>query len=144
MQNFQHIPIPKKPTKKSKERWDFRPTDLEISEVQELFDNDFNIPENFRQTAPPHKAEDTIENLPSLYYQYVDKSIRDRRKGGSSPNTQEPPPKETNFFLFFRNPQTTEFCQKLTIQDFNLMLCQHPRRGQLNGEPHYLIEERAK
>uniref|UniRef100_A0A914BUY3 Lariat debranching enzyme C-terminal domain-containing protein n=1 Tax=Acrobeloides nanus TaxID=290746 RepID=A0A914BUY3_9BILA len=98
------------PTATECERWDFRPTDEEIDVVRELLANDFKIPENFRQTAPPHQPTDTKENTPkSLYY---------------------------------RNPQTTEFCKKLNIKDFNHMLCQVPAKIPFVGEPQYMIEQK--
>uniref|UniRef100_A0A914CS51 Lariat debranching enzyme C-terminal domain-containing protein n=1 Tax=Acrobeloides nanus TaxID=290746 RepID=A0A914CS51_9BILA len=103
-----HLPSPASASRN--ERWDFRPTDEEIAEVGELFEHDFKIPENFRQTAPPHQPTDKRRCPPSLYY---------------------------------RNPQTMEFCQKLKIKDFNLLLCQVPGKTHFIGEPQYMIEQLA-
>uniref|UniRef100_A0A914D9U7 Lariat debranching enzyme C-terminal domain-containing protein n=1 Tax=Acrobeloides nanus TaxID=290746 RepID=A0A914D9U7_9BILA len=104
------IYLPSSASASTNERWDFRPTDEEIAEVGELFEHNFKIPENFRQTAPPHQPTDKRCCPPSLYY---------------------------------RNPQTMEFCQKLKIKDFNLLLCQVPGKTHFIGEPQYMIEQLA-
>uniref|UniRef100_A0A0R3RI90 DBR1 domain-containing protein n=1 Tax=Elaeophora elaphi TaxID=1147741 RepID=A0A0R3RI90_9BILA len=85
------------------ERWDFRPTEEELTKVKEIYGGDFTIPMNFKMTARPHRANGTDDGSQELYY---------------------------------RNPQSTEFCAKLGIKDLNEMLCSLS----LNelGTPYYL------
>uniref|UniRef100_A0A915D102 Lariat debranching enzyme C-terminal domain-containing protein n=1 Tax=Ditylenchus dipsaci TaxID=166011 RepID=A0A915D102_9BILA len=87
----------------SSERYDFRPTKQELDEVATLFNNDFRIPSNFCQTAPPEQ-----------------KPFAKRR---------DPPS------LYYRNPQSTVFCEKLGIKDLNFMMCQSIPPGSL-GVPY--------
>jgi len=89
------------PSKTGSERWDFRPKEDEIEEVKKLFNNDFRIPDNFRQTAPPFTPGESVYE-PCLYY---------------------------------LNPQTTEFCEKLGIKNLNEMLFNSTQK--FNGTPFY-------
>jgi len=72
----------------SAERWDFRPTELEIEEIKNIFKNDFDIPYNFEQTALSYKPSGQRPNLSNV-----------------------PRPQATT------NNQTTAFCSKLRILD---------------------------
>jgi hypothetical protein len=45
----------------SSERHDFRPTDDELAAVDKLFNGDYRIPLNFRQTGPPHQPHETAK-----------------------------------------------------------------------------------
>eukprot|EP00090_Calanus_glacialis_P038839 TRINITY_DN67686_c0_g1_i1.p1 TRINITY_DN67686_c0_g1~~TRINITY_DN67686_c0_g1_i1.p1 ORF type:complete len:515 (-),score=189.89 TRINITY_DN67686_c0_g1_i1:56-1600(-) len=72
----------------SAERWDFRPTEEEIEEIEKLFKNDFEIPYNFEQTALSYKPTGERLNM-----------------------RQVPKPQATT------NSQTTILCTKLGILD---------------------------
>eukprot|EP00092_Neocalanus_flemingeri_P002869 GFUD01003067.1.p1 GENE.GFUD01003067.1~~GFUD01003067.1.p1 ORF type:complete len:534 (-),score=131.91 GFUD01003067.1:157-1701(-) len=72
----------------SNERWDFRPTEEEVADVVKTFNNDFDIPYNFEQTALSYKATGDRLNM-----------------------RQVPKPQATT------NSQTTSFCSKLSIFD---------------------------
>uniref|UniRef100_A0AC34RC38 Thiamine diphosphokinase n=1 Tax=Panagrolaimus sp. JU765 TaxID=591449 RepID=A0AC34RC38_9BILA len=85
------------------ERWDFRPTEDEVKVVRNIFKDDFKIPDNFRQTAPPFSPDESIHE-PCLYY---------------------------------RNPQTTELCEKLIIKNVNDMLFKMTH--QMTGTPYYQV-----
>ncbi|MFH4984248.1 hypothetical protein AB6A40_010957, partial [Gnathostoma spinigerum] len=53
---------------KTDERWDFRPTEKELEEIDEIFKGQYKIPNNFEMTAPPHKPGDNINMASELYY----------------------------------------------------------------------------
>ncbi|CAK5076425.1 unnamed protein product [Meloidogyne enterolobii] len=94
---------------KTTERFDFRPTKEELETVNTLFSSDFHIPLNFQRTAPP-------EIEPFI--------------GKGKPNRQPS--------LYYRNPQSQQFCEKLGIQDLNLQFAQ----ASVNflGIPYFLSE----
>ena len=71
-----------------KERWDFRPTEEEVSEVKKLMKDDLEVPYNFEQTALAYKET-----------------------GGKLNMRNVPKPQPTT------NNQTTEFCAALGIHD---------------------------
>ena len=71
-----------------KERWDFRPTEEEVSEVKKLLKDDLEVPYNFEQTALAYKET-----------------------GGKLNMRNVPKPQPTT------NNQTTEFCAALGIHD---------------------------
>lgn len=50
------------------ERWDFRPTEEELTKVEEIYGGDFTIPMNFKMTAWPHKADGMDDSSQGLYY----------------------------------------------------------------------------
>lgn len=53
----------------SGERYDFRPTKKEIEEINNIFNNNFKIPLNFRRTAPPEQSPEGRGRIsPSKYY----------------------------------------------------------------------------
>ncbi|EJD76242.1 hypothetical protein LOAG_16772 [Loa loa] len=85
------------------ERWDFRPTEEELTKVDEIYGGDFTVPMNFKMTARPHRVDETNDSSQELYY---------------------------------RNPQSTEFCAKLGIKDLNEMLCSLSMDGL--GIPYYI------
>ncbi|KAI1713364.1 calcineurin-like phosphoesterase domain-containing protein [Ditylenchus destructor] len=43
--------------------------------------------------------------------------------------------------LYYRNPQSTEFCEKLGINDFNYMLCQ--KNPQSLGVPYFCLQQKS-
>ena len=82
------------------ERFDFRPTQDEKLRMAETVKEDYRVPENFCQTAP------------ALYGPESKKAKNQAQQS-----------------LYYRNPQTTEFCRKLGIFDPNADLLQkHPER----------------
>ncbi|VIO95582.1 Zinc finger, C2H2 type family protein [Brugia malayi] len=99
--NKSNIYMPSQHTRS--ERWDFRPTEEELTKVEEIYDGDFTIPRNFKMTAWPHRADGIDDSSQELYY---------------------------------RNPQSTEFCAKLGIKDLNEMLCSLSMNGL--GIPYYI------
>jgi len=95
----------------SSERWDFRPTEEELREVEQIFNNDFDIPYNFEQTALSYKSTgDNRINMRGV-----------------------PKPQATT------NSQTTAFCSKLGILDPMALLLgrsgasQGSRSGNIQG-----------
>ncbi|CAG0881388.1 unnamed protein product [Darwinula stevensoni] len=68
-------------------RWNFTPTTEELEEIEKIFCNDFQIPQNFERTVPPYDEKEGV----NLY------NVR--------------PPR----ILF--NPQTVCFCEKLGMTD---------------------------
>jgi len=90
----------------SDDRYDFRPTQEELDEVMELMHGDLKIPMNFRRTAP-------IEQEPF-----------NRARFRCPPS------------LYYRNPQSTEFCEKLGIRDLNQIYCLSTP-NQFIGVPYY-------
>ncbi|CAI4230015.1 unnamed protein product [Auanema sp. JU1783] len=93
------------PSSHSNERFDFRPTDEELS-IMETY-GDLTIPKNFRPTAPPVFTESlsTSDQSPSLYY---------------------------------KNPQTTEFCSRFNITDINQVLLAKTSEGV--GTPFHVTD----
>nr|CAD2177492.1 unnamed protein product [Meloidogyne enterolobii] len=108
---FINLPLetPSKNVEEITERFDFRPTKEELETVNTLFSSDFHIPLNFQRTAPPE-----IEPL----------------IGKGKPNRQPS--------LYYRNPQSQQFCEKLGIQDLNFQFAQ----ASVNylGIPYFLSE----
>lgn len=52
----------------SDERWDYRPSEDEVTEVIKLFNNNLDIPEDFVRTAPPEKVFSTSNRTSECYY----------------------------------------------------------------------------
>jgi hypothetical protein len=104
-------------------RSDFFPTKEEITKVHGIFCGDFRIPLNFQQTAPPQTFQgDAHDSMPpTLYYRFVFQNISVR---------------ETNHF---RNPQSTIFCDKLSITDLNELFANAAFSENCLGIPHYYV-----
>jgi len=90
------------------ERHEFRPTIEELCEVNKLFDQDLRIPFSFHLTAPPET--------------FV-------HKGGK---TERVPPS-----LYYRNPQSTVFCEKLGIRNLNDLFAEASASFNFLGVPQY-------
>jgi lariat debranching enzyme len=70
-------------------RWDFAPTDQELNDITQLFEDNFTVPKNFEITSPPYDPQQ--QNIKNLY------------------QTPNPQPKI--------NRQTEVLCEKLKIDD---------------------------
>nr|SVE93028.1 EOG090X06RW [Moina brachiata] len=78
-----------------RERWDFTPSEKEIADVSECFQQDLRIPVNFVKTVEPFRFGNQVN------------------RRARQPDAQ-------------LNPQTTEFCRKLGIDDPMRMLIGEP------------------
>lgn len=58
-------------TSTAADRFDFRPTKIEVEQVRIIFNNDFRIFENFRHTAPPQRTASSARSKESLYYRFI-------------------------------------------------------------------------
>lgn len=90
-----YAPEPEDP-QDNHQRWDFRPTEQEMEAVLKKFNGNLKIPNNFKQTVEAYQPEIDGRNF---------RNIQDQ-------------------IFVTLNPQTTDFCQKLGIDD-PLFLCLH-------------------